>query len=127
MKLPILLLATVTPALAALPSVGPDYHRPETAAPVAWKQAAPAETLPRGDWWKTFNDAALDHLEARALNANQNLQAAAARVEQARAAAGIARSNYLPAVGLNPSVNRARPSETTDNRFPVAESTTYRA
>lgn len=112
---------------AAAAAVGPDYHRPEVASPVAWKQAAPAEVLPRGDWWKSFNDPALDDLVARALTANQNLAAAAARVEQARAAAGIARGSYLPSVGLNPSVNRARTSETTDNRFPVAESTTYRA
>lgn len=114
-------------AATAVAAVGPDYQRPAVAAPVAWKQAAPAATLPRGDWWKLFHDAALDDLEIRALNANQNLVAAAARVEQARAAAGIARSNYLPSVGLNPSLSRARSSETTDNKFPVAASTTYRA
>jgi multidrug efflux system outer membrane protein len=114
-------------ATVAVAAVGPDYRRPEVVSPVAWKQAAPAETLPRGDWWKAFNDPALDELVARALNANQNLAAAAARVEQARAAAGIARSNYLPSVGLNPSVSRSRTSRTTDNVQPVAESTTYRA
>lgn len=123
----ILVTSSLLLAAAATAAVGPDYHRPEVTAPTAWKLAAPAETLPRGDWWKTFNDAALDELEARALTANQNLHAAAARVEQARAAAGIARSSYLPSVGLNPSLNRARTSETTDNRFPMTESTTYRA
>lgn len=124
-----LLLVTSSLLLAAtsVAAVGPDYHRPEIASPVAWKQAAPAETLPRGDWWKTFNDPVLDDLVARALSANQNLAAAAARVEQARAAAGIARSNYLPSVALDPSVNRSRTSRTTDNVQPVAESTTYRA
>ena len=114
-------------ATVAVAAVGPDYQRPAVTAPVAWKQAASAETLPHGDWWKAFNDPALDELEARALNANQNLAAAAARVEQARAAAGIARSSYLPSVGLNPSVNRSSTSRTTDNVQPVAESTTYRA
>jgi multidrug efflux system outer membrane protein len=123
----ILFLLTALSALAALPSVGPDYQRPAVATPVAWKQAAAAESLPRGDWWRVFHDPALDQLETRALTANQSLAAAAARVEEARAAAGIARSNYLPSVGLNPSVNRSRTSETTDNKFPVAESTTYRA
>ncbi|SDS10415.1 efflux transporter outer membrane subunit [Opitutus sp. GAS368] len=127
MKPTLFLLALTSPVFAALPSVGPDYQRPVVESPVAWKQAAAATALPRGEWWKTFNDATLDDLETRALNANQDLHAAAARVEQARAAAGIARSNYLPSVGLNPSVGRARTSETTDNRFPVAESTTYRA
>jgi multidrug efflux system outer membrane protein len=124
-----LLLATSSLSLAAtvVAAVGPDYHRPDVTTPTAWKQAAPAEVLPRGEWWKAFNDPALDDLVGRALAANQSLAAAAARVEQARAAAGIARSSYLPSVGLNPSVNRARTSETTDNRFPVAETTTYRA
>jgi multidrug efflux system outer membrane protein len=114
-------------AVAAPAAVGPDYHRPEVVASAAWKQSSPADALPRGDWWKLFNDGALDDLEARSLAANQNLAVAAARVDQARAAAGIARSGYLPSVGLNPSVSRARTSETTDNRFPVPETTTYRA
>ena len=113
-------------AAAAVPSVGPDYHRPDVASPVAWKTGAATETLPRGDWWKLFNDAALDELEARALDANQNLHAAAARVEQARAAAGIARSNYFPSIGARASVDRTRTSTTTDNVFPVTETTLYR-
>ncbi|MBI2511176.1 MAG: efflux transporter outer membrane subunit [Opitutae bacterium] len=117
------LAATAGAAVA----VGPDYQRPAIAAPLAWKTAATAsDALPRGDWWTLFNDTMLDDLEARALAANQSLAAAAARVEQARAAAGLARSNYFPSVALNPSVARGRTSETTDNRFPVAETTTYR-
>lgn len=125
MKPFILLASFFILATASVAAVGPDYHRPDVASPVAWKQATPAGVLPRGDWWKIFNDPALDDLEARALKANQNLVAAAARVEQARAAAGLARSAYLPSVALGASENRARTSETTDNRFPVAESTTY--
>lgn len=125
MKPFILLTSSFILATASVAAVGPDYHRPDVTSPVAWKQAAPTGALPRGDWWKAFNDPALDDLVARALNANQNLVAAAARVEQARAAAGIARSAYLPAVALGASESRARTSETTDNKFPVAESTTY--
>lgn len=110
----------------ALAAVGPDYHRPEVASPVAWKVATPSAGLPRGEWWTLFNDAALDDLVTRALAANQDLVAAAARVEQARAAAGLVRSAYLPSVGAGASVERARSSRTTDNVFPVAESTTHR-
>lgn len=122
----IILTSSLLLAATSMAAVGPDYHRPEAASPVAWKQAAPAGAFPRGEWWKAFNDPALDDLEARALNANQNLAAAAARVEQARAAAGLARSAYLPSVALGASTSRARTSETTDNRFPVTETTTYR-
>ncbi len=113
-------------AAAAAAAAGPDYHRPDVPAPFAWKTAATPQSLPRGDWWKLFDDPALDDLQARALAANQNLAAAAARVEQARAAAGLARSNYFPSIGVRPSLDRSRSSETTDNRFPVTESTTYR-
>lgn len=113
--------------IVATASVGPDYHRPDVTSPVAWKTASAATALPRGAWWTLFNDPSLDVLVTRALSANQSLAAAAARVEQARAAAGVARSSYLPSVGLNPSVSRARSSETIDNRAPVTESTTYRA
>jgi multidrug efflux system outer membrane protein len=124
------------PLRAGLPSVGPDYARPAVAAPAAyrdpsdaeaWKAAAPADAIPRGEWWKLFSDPALDALESRALTANQDLQAAAARVDQARAAAGIARSADLPQLAVAPSLARERTSSTTDNVFPVAQSTTYRA
>jgi len=108
-------------------TVGPDYARPAVAEAPAWKAAAAPGSLAHGDWWTLFGDPELDALVARALVANQGLRAAAARVDQARAAAGLARSNYFPAVGAQALVDRARTSETTDNRFPVTESTGYRA
>jgi multidrug efflux system outer membrane protein len=95
--------------------------------PVAWKTATPADALARTDWWKLFEDPALDDLETRALAANQDIRAAAARVEQAAAAAGLARSAYWPQVGVNPSVTRERTSGTTENVFPDPLTTTYRA
>ena len=44
------------------------------------------------------------------LAANQDLRAAAARVEQARAAAGLARSAGGPQLAFDPSVTRERTS-----------------
>jgi outer membrane protein, multidrug efflux system len=123
-------------AHGALFSVGPDYVAPKTAAPanyrdadagLTWKTAEPAEQFARGEWWKIYADPALDALEARALAANQDLRAAAARVEQARAAAGLARSNYWPQIAVNGLVTRERTSATTDNVFPDQLTTTYRA
>ncbi len=122
---------------AAFAAVGPDYKRPETAAPAAyrdlptdlgaWKTASPADRLARGAWWKIYHDATLDGLEARALAANQDLRVAVARLDEARAAAGLARSVYFPSVALNPSLVRESTSGTTDNVFPHTETTTYRA
>lgn len=122
----ILVASSLLLAATSVAAVGPDYHRPDVNSPVAWKVATPSAGLPRGAWWTLFNDATLDDLVARALAANQDLVAAAARVEQARAAAGIARSAYLPSVGAGASVERTRSSRTTDNVFPAAESTTHR-
>jgi multidrug efflux system outer membrane protein len=127
MKNSLLFLATSVAAFAALPSVGPDYQRPAVASPLAWKVASSAEALPRGEWWKLFADPALDALETRALTANQDLHAAAARVEQARAAAGIARSGYWPQLAVAPSVTRERTSGTTENVAPDPLTTAYRA
>src|SRR5450830_1931394 len=58
-----------------------------TKAASDWKTAQPAEDMARGEWWKIFNDEGLNALEIQALEANQNLKAAAARLSQSRARA----------------------------------------
>jgi len=128
MKSLLLPFALVLPlTTASVAAVGPDYQRPTAPSALAWKvAAAPAVASVHDDWWTLFDDPILAELETRALFANQNLAAAAARVEQARAAAGAARSGYFPSVGARPSLDRARTSETTDNKSPVTETTTYR-
>ena len=136
MKTILLFLTALTPAVSSLAAIGPDYQRPSVAESSAyrdlpadlgtWKTAAPADTHDRGAWWKIYGDAVLDDLETRALSANQDIRIAVARLDQARAAAGLARSAYYPSVALNSSANRERTSTTTDNVQPQAESTTYR-
>lgn len=101
-------------ALAAGCAVGPDYERPNGAAPAAfvesgpWKEAAPRDTLPKDGWWKVFGDAELDRLEAQAQEGSPDLAASLARVDQARATARIGQSALLPAVALDPSAVRER-------------------
>src|SRR5258708_3611085 len=82
-------------------AVGPDYKRPANAAAPAqykaealgsWKEGRPLDNLPKGPWWEVFDDAVLADLQHRAADANQELKAAVARVEQARATARVARS-----------------------------------
>lgn len=86
-------------------AVGPDYRAPETAMPDAWQLEA-GRGLERGDaaletWWTVFDDAVLDDLIARAQSGNLDLQAAMARVDEARAIRGIARGEWFPSVGLD--------------------------
>jgi multidrug efflux system outer membrane protein len=102
-------------------AVGPDYRRPEAttipetyAGPSGeWKIAAPQAHLSKGDWWKIFSNPELDQLEAEATEANQDLKAAAARFEQARAVADVARSGLFPRLGVSFQPVRQRDS---DNR-----------
>jgi outer membrane protein, multidrug efflux system len=141
-----LTFAAAASAIAALPSVGPDYQRPDVSAPAAYRDAIPnvagsvsdptnlhsltlAATSPAAlapDWWRAFNDPALDAFETRALAANQDLRAALARVEQARALAGVTRSAYLPSLAADPSITRERTSRTVDNSTPDSTTTTHR-
>jgi multidrug efflux system outer membrane protein len=90
-------------------TLGPDYQRPEVTMPTKyreaapWKEANPADALDKGDWWQVYGDPVLDGLQQQALAANQDLKAAVARVDQARAAARISESNLYPRLDLNPS------------------------
>jgi multidrug efflux system outer membrane protein len=116
----------LAPLVAALGMAGcvagcaaPEFHQPLVATPAAfkedtgggkWKPAQPAEAQARGEWWKAFHDARLDMLVAEATAANQNLAAAAARVKQARALAGVAQADRSPQVGLQAGAQRGRDS-----------------
>jgi NodT family efflux transporter outer membrane factor (OMF) lipoprotein len=82
--------------------VGPDYLRP--AAPVAdnWIDYADNRTeeseLQLRDWWRTFNDPALNALVDTAYQQNLSLRVAGARILEARAKRGIAAGNLWPQV-----------------------------
>jgi multidrug efflux system outer membrane protein len=96
-------------------AVGPNYQRPEVSQPIPesfstndWKIAAPQSELPKGAWWKIFNDAELDRLEAEASDANQELKAAAARFAQAREEVNVARSGLFPHLSAEPGYSRSR-------------------
>jgi multidrug efflux system outer membrane protein len=80
--------------------VGPDYHRPEIAAPDAYLHE-PKQTAASADieWWKRFDDPVLDGLIAEALARNRNVKIAAANVAQA---AGVVQSTKSP---LYPQLN----------------------
>jgi len=92
-------------------TVGPDYVRPSSTLP---EQHNAADVDPRAEapinpeWWTLFGDAELDTLVQQALAANQDLQAAIARLEAAEAAAREAGADYYPTLGLEASGGRSR-------------------
>jgi len=115
---PILLLMSAA-ALSAC-SLAPKYQKPpSSAAPAAayqespdWKVARPMDAAPRGEWWTIYHDPRLEELEAKLGAANQNIQAAVARLAQARAETRIQRAGLFPTltVGSSATRNRASPN-----------------
>ena len=107
-------------ALAALQLtgcvVGPKYHQPAVQAPPAykevgdWKPAEPNDQNLGGNWWTVFQDPQLDSLELQVDVSNQNLKAAEAQFQQARAALRYNRADYYPTVTAGPSATRTRVS-----------------
>ncbi|HWD30828.1 MAG TPA: efflux transporter outer membrane subunit [Pseudomonas sp.] len=76
----------------------------------AWKPAQPAEAQLRGQWWRVFDDPRLNQLEEQAALANPGLQAAAARLKQARALQRDARAEKLPRIDAAFGPSRQRES-----------------
>lgn len=92
-------------------AVGPRYKRPTVAVSNNWaaKRTPDVNTSePTEQWWTAFNDAEFSRLIERAVKANLDLKLAAARVTEARAETGIAKSGLLPSVNATTSASRNR-------------------
>jgi multidrug efflux system outer membrane protein len=125
----LIVLASLTVGVGC--AVGPDYRRPALSAPPNFRsEAAPSEAASVADlpWWEVFGDEVLQQLVREALAGNYDLRTAVARVEQARALAGVARAEFFPWVNYQAGVQRDRgvfkfepdlelPQGGTDNLF----------
>jgi NodT family efflux transporter outer membrane factor (OMF) lipoprotein len=100
----------------------------------------PNDDALKGAWWLLFQDDTLDTLVERALGGNQDLRAAAAHLDQARALVTVVSSELYPGVQLTAdaargktSANRPRaaysvPNQSTvQNNFGVGPTVTYEA
>lgn len=118
-----------------VPSVATSLSYKEAQAPVdtvrgVWKTAQPTEDIARGEWWKIFGDDKLNALEADALFANQDLKAAAARLDQSRALTRNARSDLFPQIDAGLGATRQRQSPASQGLAADAQTsptTLYRA
>ena len=101
--------ALLAASLAACSFV-PAYHRPASAVPSAWGDAA--HTLLEGTtpvasgWWRAYGDASLDALVERGLKHNDSLAAARASVDEARANADRAGASLYPSLTLDGALAR---------------------
>ena len=95
-------------------TVGPKYQRATAPVPAhwdvaaPWRESAPKDSLPKGEWWAIFNDSQLSSLEQEALTSNQTIKGAAAHLEQARALAAVQISTQFPQFAVAPSAQRQR-------------------
>lgn len=91
-------------------AVGPNYKRPSIESPTVFR----GDTAPTNssfadlDWWRVYQDPALQVLVREAFTNNYDLLIAITRVEQSRALAMQARSQFVPSVNYNGIVSRGR-------------------
>ena len=104
-------------------NMGPKYKRPEVQPPVDFYAERQITTSSEADlaWWDLFKDPILQGLIREGLKNNYDLQLAVARVEQERALAGVARSQYFPQVGYGASIAGQQ------TPFPLVANHTYYA
>ena len=104
-------LGALAATLATGCALGPDYQRPPVTPPDTFRfQTTPGETASLADapWWEAFQDPALKTLLEEALAKNYTVRIAAARVQQARSQAAVARSPFFPQIGYGVSAAQSK-------------------
>jgi multidrug efflux system outer membrane protein len=99
--------------------MGPDYRQPGASTGSGWREGRIAPTELPDEWWRVFRDSALNEHIAQALAANQNIAAAKARVDTARALVGAARAGWWPQASAGASLTKAHASAGTVQASPA--------
>lgn len=100
---PLVAVALVAAVLVSGCAVGPNYNRPQVPTPPVhrfFEGEAQAQSIADAPWWEVAKDPQLQALIREAIANNLDLRTATARVAEARAQYGIARSFLLPEVGV---------------------------
>lgn len=121
MKTPLVSTLAVAALLAGC-ATGPDYRAPQTPAGASGPFVAAAEPVfspeaPPDDWWRLYQDPALDFLIAEALDNNREIAAARANLERVRAALSESRAARLPSTQLSGGSQRVRQADPAGSGF----------
>ena len=106
--------------VAAGCTVGPNYERPKLEPPAQHRDVAPAptpESVADLMWWQLFQDPALQALIREGVANNLDLKIASARVVEARALAGIAKSYLYPEIGAGFGTSQEQRSRVGDPKL----------
>src|SRR5437868_667307 len=101
-------------ALGGCMLLGPNYKRPDLNLPGSYPEngAAGALAVP-SDWWRLYNDGALDSLVKSGFEKNADIRLAIARIEEAEGLLREANASFLPEIDANVNAGRARSSTRT--------------
>ncbi|MFL6439191.1 MAG: efflux transporter outer membrane subunit [Terriglobales bacterium] len=118
MKCPLISILALSLIMIEGCTVGPKYAKPTVPQPPTdsykelngWKTAQPNDQALKGKWWEIFGDPQLNALENQVTVSNQNLKAAQARFEEARATVRFNRAAQFPAVSIGASIDALRRS-----------------
>ena len=124
---PLPFLPLLIPILIPACTLGPDFSLPTFHPGASFKQPTYTSATPIPDsWWTLFNDPQLTRLTRQAISSNNDLAAARARRDTARALIGIDRARLFPRLDL--ASIRAISRTSGDNLFPPAplENQSYR-
>ena len=86
------------------------YATPPLSVPDAWRHGTgqAAAVVKETQWWRNFNDPALESLVEEALRRNNDLAAAAIAVHRAQLQAGLTARNALPQVSASAGASDSR-------------------
>lgn len=107
-------------------TVGPDYVRPDVAAPERWTvDYQSAANLADSLWWQQFGDPVLDSLIEQAVRGNLDLKSAAAKVDQYLGALDSTRSQFFPQISAGFDAGGKRSAGITVESYQAALNTTW--
>lgn len=87
----------------------PRYQRPPMEIPEHWRVSSDeTQTACNIRWWEQLNDPVLDKLIEEALESNNDLRVATARIAQYQAQLGIVSSKLYPEINAQGAANRTR-------------------
>lgn len=113
MKMSLSMTSVICLLLLSGCTVGPDYQRPTMTMPLhykearGWRQAAPQDSVGKGEWWAVYRDPQLDSLLRQVSISNQNVANYTALYRQAQALAAGSRADLFPTLGYDASSTRS--------------------
>ncbi|MFC3148734.1 efflux transporter outer membrane subunit [Piscinibacterium candidicorallinum] len=109
-----LMAAACAAALMSACSTAPRFepYKPTLAEQFTNRAEGMRSDAPAAQFWHGFDDADLDNLVARALQASADIRIATANLREARALAGFADAQLFPQVGISAGAARVRNRDT---------------